>query len=48
MKIRSKDFESRCWHLAKLYFEANDKSHIIRMIERSVELTDEKNEKLDS
>ncbi len=48
MKKRSKDFDARCWTLAKLYFEANDKTHITRMIERSVELTDEKNEKLDS
>lgn len=48
MKKRSKDFESRCWNVAKNHFNALGQDHIIRMIERSVELTDEQNEKMDS
>ena len=45
MKKRSENFDSRCWALAKRYFEAQDKSHIARMIERSVEMTDEEHKK---
>lgn len=49
MKKRSdQDFESRCWHLAKRHFIATEKAHIIRMIERAVELTNEQNEEVDS
>lgn len=43
MKKRSENFDARCWALAKRYFEAQDKLHIARMIERSVEMTDEQN-----
>ncbi len=42
------DFDARCWHLAKRHFVALNKSHIVRMIERAVELTNEQNEKMDS
>jgi|DEB0MinimDraft_4_1074332.scaffolds.fasta_scaffold12711_4 hypothetical protein len=49
MKKRSdQDFESRCWRLAKRHFHALDKDHVVRMIERAVELTDEQNEEMDS
>jgi hypothetical protein len=48
MKKRSKDFDARCWHLVKRHFVATEKSHIIRMIERAVELTNEQNEEMDS
>jgi len=48
MKKRSKDFDARCWNLAKRHFIALGKSHIVRMIERSVELTDIRNNEMDS
>jgi len=40
MKDRS-PFKAQCWELAKDYFKAMDKDHIIRMIERAVELENE-------
>lgn len=33
--------DAKCWELAKLYFSANGKDHISRMIERAVELQNE-------
>lgn len=42
------DFDARCWQLAKRHFNALNKDHIVRMIERAVELTNEQNEEMDS
>ena len=42
------DFESICWQLSKDYFNAMDKSHIIRMIEHASNKQIEQNNELDS
>ena len=49
MKDKSlNNFESICWQLSKDYFNAMDKSHIIRMIEYTSNKQIEQNNELDS
>jgi hypothetical protein len=40
-KKSSIDFDAQCWRMAKTYFDAVDKPHMIGVIERSVELKNE-------
>lgn len=42
------DFDSICWQLSKDYFNAMNKSHIIRMIEHASNKQIEQNNELDS
>ena len=42
MKIRSQSFEAQCWRKAKKYWDALDESHVYRLIERSVELSNQR------
>jgi len=40
-KKSSVKFDAQCWRMAKTYFDAVDKLHMIGVIERSVELKNE-------